>query len=758
MQKRNGYPFFYFYSAMGSFAALLAFILASSSPAMAQDDADTSELDTLVPIEDDDGGEETDDSEGSGELLAPGGDDDGLESLYPLTDEGELEDEPDEVKKTPADKEPAIAHPSETGFSGLSHIISGDSGDPWSWAVGIHIGFFLKDDFIYKGDENKYVSGTATFRFTLWKYFEAAVALESFANYNQYSENQFEPPLFQTLGDASLGVRFFYPVTKYLFLGLGYRAILLNKVGEVGIGAASHEIFLPFTLDIQKINSKVPLRIHLFTAYYFDESANLVEDEEAARAISEGSEDNPIPCESDADGNYSPLACISPVERFGLGINRVDLMKIGLGFDFPAPYVNPFVEFNMGIPVNRKGFNCGQNLNDYTEDDYCLENKGFSSFPTNITIGLRVRGLPYGALKGLGILAAADIGVTGMDKNNRVRELAMNPNYMIYFGISYTPVTKPKEVIKIQEVVKTEIKEPPPRPRILGKVIDADTKAPVDGAIVTFIGQDLNALVTGADGTFVSYPLEAGEFEMTVSAEWYFDTTCSATLEETGDAEAVCEMRPMPKLATISVVVLDAKDNSPLSGVAVTLKGPREKSLTTDISGSLSLETEAGTYEVKADFEGYFSKLSKVNGPAGGSANVQLMLSKKPKKALVFIKKKRIRIKKKIHFEFNSATVMAKSYVILDSVADLMINHPELQVVEIQGHTDGKGKDDYNMQLSQDRSNSVRDYLIAAGVDPDRLVGKGYGESKPIAPNVTSSGRAKNRRVEFHIISKSGGE
>ncbi|MFH1435448.1 MAG: OmpA family protein [Pseudomonadota bacterium] len=751
MQKRNGYPFFYL--ATGSFTApaLLVFMLSSSSPAMAQDDDDTSELDTLVPIGDDDEGKGSDDSEGSGDLLSPGGDDDGLKSLEPLTDEGDLEDEPE--NKAPADKEPAIAHPTDTGFSGLVRIISGDSGEPWSWAVGIHVGFFLKDDFIYTDDTNKYVSGTASFRFTIWKFFEAAIGLKSYANYNRYSDDQFEPPLFQTLGDASLGLRFFYPVTKYLFLGLGYRAILLNKVGEVGIGTASHELFLPFTLDIQKINRKVPLRIHLFTAYYFDESANLVEDEEAARG-----ERETLPCESDADGNYSPLACLSPVERFGLGVNRVDLMKIGLGFDFPAPYVNPFLEFNMGIPVNRQGFNCGQNLNDYTEDDYCLENKGFSSFPTNITIGMRVRGLPYGSLKGLGILVAADIGVTGMDKNNRVRELAMNPNYMIYFGISYTPVTKPKEVVKIQEVVKTEIKEPPPKPRILGKVIDTDTKSPVDGAIVTFVGRDLNALVTGADGTFVSYPFEAGEVDMSVTAEWYFDSTCAATLEETGDAEAVCEMRPMPKLATISGVALDAKDNSPLGGVSVTLKGPREKSLTTDVSGSFSLETEAGIYEVKADFEGYFSKNMKVDGPAGGSANVQLILSKKPKNALVFIKKKQIRIKKQIHFEFNSAIIKSDSFVILDSVADLMINHPELQVVEIQGHTDDKGKDDYNMQLSQDRANSVRDYLIAAGVEPDKLVAKGYGESKPIAPNVTSAGRAKNRRVEFHILSQAGEE
>jgi OOP family OmpA-OmpF porin len=132
------------------------------------------------------------------------------------------------------------------------------------------------------------------------------------------------------------------------------------------------------------------------------------------------------------------------------------------------------------------------------------------------------------------------------------------------------------------------------------------------------------------------------------------------------------------------------------------------------------------------------------------------MLSKKPKKDLVVIKKKMLKIGKRINFEFNSAVIKPDSYVVLDSVADVLLNHPEIQVVEIQGHTDDKGADDYNMQLSQDRANSVRDYLIAAGVDADRLIAKGYGETKPIAPNVTSAGRAKNRRVEFHILSQAG--
>ena len=72
--------------------------------------------------------------------------------------------------------------------------------------------------------------------------------------------------------------------------------------------------------------------------------------------------------------------------------------------------------------------------------------------------------------------------------------------------------------------------------------------------------------------------------------------------------------------------------------------------------------------------------------------------------------------------------------------------------VEIQGHTDAVGAAAYNMQLSQRRSDAVRDYLLANfDLNPDQLTAKGYGETDPIASNDTDEGRAKNRRVQFVI-------
>lgn len=74
--------------------------------------------------------------------------------------------------------------------------------------------------------------------------------------------------------------------------------------------------------------------------------------------------------------------------------------------------------------------------------------------------------------------------------------------------------------------------------------------------------------------------------------------------------------------------------------------------------------------------------------------------------------------------------------------------------VEIAGHTDSKGSDDYNANLSQGRSQSVVDYIVSQGIDSFRLSAHGYGEGKAIDSNDSEAGRANNRRVEFTVLKK----
>lgn len=104
-----------------------------------------------------------------------------------------------------------------------------------------------------------------------------------------------------------------------------------------------------------------------------------------------------------------------------------------------------------------------------------------------------------------------------------------------------------------------------------------------------------------------------------------------------------------------------------------------------------------------------------------------------------------------VQFENNRADLKPRSYSVLNNVAAILNQNPELKI-EIQGHTDSSGKHDYNVDLSRRRALAVKAYLEKMGVDGSRMVTRGYGPDLPIDTNDTKAGRARNRRVEFKPI------
>jgi OOP family OmpA-OmpF porin len=124
---------------------------------------------------------------------------------------------------------------------------------------------------------------------------------------------------------------------------------------------------------------------------------------------------------------------------------------------------------------------------------------------------------------------------------------------------------------------------------------------------------------------------------------------------------------------------------------------------------------------------------------------------------LVVIQTDRIAIKDTVYFDFDKATIQPRSFPLLDQVARVLVEHPEIIGVSIEGHTDGQGPAEYNRNLSQRRSESVRKYLVEKGVASERLEARGFGEDRPVQSNATSKGRAANRRVEFITRYKESG-
>jgi len=110
-----------------------------------------------------------------------------------------------------------------------------------------------------------------------------------------------------------------------------------------------------------------------------------------------------------------------------------------------------------------------------------------------------------------------------------------------------------------------------------------------------------------------------------------------------------------------------------------------------------------------------------------------------------------VTILKGVNFDFDKDTLRPDAKPILDEAAAVMQRYPEIKV-EIGGHTDSVGSDEYNRDLSDRRARTVMDYFISKGVDAGRLSSKGYGEAAPVTGNESASGRAQNRRVEMRVI------
>jgi outer membrane protein OmpA-like peptidoglycan-associated protein len=120
----------------------------------------------------------------------------------------------------------------------------------------------------------------------------------------------------------------------------------------------------------------------------------------------------------------------------------------------------------------------------------------------------------------------------------------------------------------------------------------------------------------------------------------------------------------------------------------------------------------------------------------------------------VIVTDKEVVILERIEFDTGKATIKQVSLSIVEAVANVLIEHPEIKKIEVQGHTDDRGSNWANKTLSNRRAASVMKALIERGVDKARITSKGYGEDVTIADNKTAEGRQKNRRVQFKITEK----
>ena len=683
------------------------------------------------------------------------------------------------------------------GPVGGIHTVSAGSGATHSFRVGLTSDFFVSNGFIGPNDHASHVGGTLALSWSVHDNVEIFGSILSYANSNDLGD----PSLLQVLGDTHLGIKAFAWATPVLSIGGDLDLAFLNSVGDIGLlfKGTSVGIRANFTADLRGRSNPFPFIFRFNAQYQFDNSSKLIRGVESARYY------NILDAAPGGPANET-RHLLTTVERFGLGINRVDMFNLALGFEFPLRamedfYISPMLEWTWGIPVNRQGYNCL--IIPGAAGDGCLDTSSAKAYPMDLTLGVRV--LPV--VRGLSILASADIGLTG--QNEFVRELAPNMPYDIMLGFSYAYDTEPRVAAEpvIHEVVRrVEVPIPPPvQGRVHGIVVEQGTNTPVPGATIAFAGRDLTSLITSDDGAFTTYLLDPGEVRFEISQPEYNPGACVATIpgerpgaapaaqpaaaaqpatpasgqDEFGDAfddepapapaaaattdaaaatdfpdilvEVRCELTARPRVGSVDGRVL-SDDGTGVIGATVQLTGPQNQSPITNSNGRFQAsELPPGTYTARVEAEGFLIKLQQFEVQAREVASPEITLVQRPRRPLVRVSRRSLSIRRQINFATDSAEILPSSDGLMAEIADVLIRNPQLQLVEIQGHTDNTGARAHNMDLSQRRADSVREWLSTHGVEAGRLESHGYGPDTPLVPNITPANRARNRRVQFII-------
>lgn len=567
-------------------------------------------------------------------------------------------------------------------------------------------------------DTIDHFGGTISLGVSLTKWLEAYAATTAYGNASDVNR----PSLLQVLGDSNIGIRGYTPLSNIFHIGGFAELWIINGSGSIGPENAGFKFGPNATLDLRGLAKPVPFRASLVLDYMFDNSGSVVSDTETSRG-------QPV----------------TRIERFGLGVNRVDHFDAGLGIEgfFLDERIRPFAEYNILVPVNRQNYACHL-LN--PSNDSCMANEAVA--PQKLTIGSRF--LPW--KRGFNLLAAFDIGLAGT--KTFVEELSPTPPWTLFLGAGWNIDTQDRPpVVKVRTVERAVAKADR---RIKGFVHEAEKQEGVAQAIVTYDNHpEITAMASGADGHFTTEPLAAGGYAFTIKAEGFKDGTCQATIQGAGaDVLVDCPMEAMPRVGTVVGRVRDAATQAPVANATVKVvdAAKKESSVGSDGQGAFRVEqVPPGTATFTVEAEGYLVQVVPSDVKARADNSVDIMVQPKPKAALVSVGKTEILIKQQIQFAVDSAVILPESLGLMTEIADALIRTQRIRRVEIQGHTDNSGTPDRNKTLSEQRADAVRGWLVDHGVSPDRLSAKGYGQTKPLVPNVTAANKARNRRVQFVI-------
>lgn len=287
-----------------------------------------------------------------------------------------------------------------------------------------------------------------------------------------------------------------------------------------------------------------------------------------------------------------------------------------------------------------------------------------------------------------------------------------------------------------------------------GIVYNSKTKQPINASSVEVTVKDGKPIPLKSDvaGKFTTKMAETSQYAISASASGYQPFSETVALRRiNSDTIINTEIFLTPDEKPVMVIngtVRNKKTGDPIDAkVMITRRGDNSINFNPETSsGAFSQEVpKIGMYLFTASKEGFLNTTDSLNYKSAAVTPMTKDILLQPIEVGVVVRLKNI------YFDFNMATLKPESFVELEKVVAFLNENPTVEI-EIEGHTDSVGPDDRNLSLSQGRSQSVVDYLVSQGIAKERLVAKGFGETKPIDTNDTDAGRANNRRVEFTVL------
>ncbi len=289
---------------------------------------------------------------------------------------------------------------------------------------------------------------------------------------------------------------------------------------------------------------------------------------------------------------------------------------------------------------------------------------------------------------------------------------------------------------------------------LAGNVYNQKTNDPLQANVeIRLVDRDALKVSTDASGKFESKFPEVSGYALTASVDGFLPVSSSVDLPLLYSDTTIyvdIPLTPIAKDLVLQGKVIDNKTNKqiPARLEMVLRENPSAARKINAAKGSYQQEIEElGWYVITASAEGYLNAVDSVWINSRDVTPVTKDIILQPIEVGVTVRLKNI------YFDFDKTTLKNESFTELNKVVDFLKQNPSVEI-EISGHTDNKGSDDYNERLSQGRSEAVVSYIVSQGIDNYRLSAHGYGEAKPIDTNDSDEGRANNRRVEFTVMKK----